>query len=139
VALPQLGIPAIKAKLDTGARTSTIHAHSVRIFWRHGARWASFRVHPLQRSRTPEIRCTAEVVDERVVTDSGGHRELRLVIRTELRAGGIRTPIEITISRRETMRFRMLLGRTALAGRFVVDAQASYRLGQDLRHAYGKP
>lgn len=136
VALPELGVPAIKAKIDTGARTSAIHAHGVRVFRRRGERWVRFQIYPLQGKKAPEIICTAPIADERVVTDSGGHREKRLVIQTQLEAGAVRIPVEMTITRRDTMRFRMLLGRTALAGRFTVDPQASYLLGRELRKAY---
>ena len=136
VALPELGIPAIKAKLDTGARTSAIHAHNVRIFRRRGAEWVRFRVYPLQGRQVPEISCEAPVSDERTITDSGGHREKRIVIRTVLLVGDIRQAIEMTITRRDTMRFRMLLGRTAMAGLFAVDPQASFKLGRGLRQAY---
>lgn len=136
VALPELGIPAIKAKLDTGARTSAIHAHDVRTFRRRGTRWVRFNVFPLQGRREPEIVCEARVIDERVVADSGGHRQKRLVIATELQAGESRLEIEVTITRRDSMRFRMLLGRTALGGHFAVDPQASYLLGRELRVAY---
>ena len=130
VALPSLGIGAIKAKLDTGARTSAIHAHEVRRFRRRGQRWVRFRVFPLQGREVGEITCEAPVADERYVTDSGGHREKRLVIETDLEIGGLVLPIEMTITRRDTMRFRMLLGRTAVAGRFAVDPGESYVLGR---------
>lgn len=95
-----------------------------------------FSIYPLQGRSSPEIVCEAPIADERVVTDSGGHREKRIVIRTELLAGGLRLPIDVTITRRDAMRFRMLLGRTALAGHFLVDSRASYILGRDLRHSY---
>lgn len=130
VCLPELGIAHIKAKVDTGARTSALHAFDVETFREGAIEMVRFSIHPLQRQRDYVKVCTSPLIDERQVSDSGGHRELRPVIRTGIEVAGMRWPIEITLTRRETMRFRMLLGRTAMRARMVVDPAMSYLTGR---------
>jgi hypothetical protein len=130
VSLPGLNIPALKAKIDTGARTCALHAFFVEKFRRKGKSYVRFGVHPLQRYRDIAVTCSAELVDQRVVRDSGGHREHRWVIETPLRIGDEQWPVEITLTDRDSMLFRMLLGRTAMAGRIIVNPEASYCAGK---------
>jgi hypothetical protein len=130
LSLPELGIAHLKAKVDTGARTSALHACYVEPFHEHGTRMVRFGIHPLQRRTDIIIDCIAAVIDRRDVTDSGGHREKRYVIETLATLGNNSWPLELTLTNRDTMRFRMLLGRTALEDRFMVIPSASYLLGR---------
>lgn len=131
VALPELGIASIKAKIDTGARTSTLHAFDIEEYVRDGQRRVRFGMHPVQQNTQEVMYCDATVVDQRWVTDSGGHREERLVIRTQLRIGSDEWPIEATLTGRDSMRFRMLIGRTAMNGRVVVLPGSSFLVAPD--------
>lgn len=131
VALPELGLNRIKAKIDTGARTSTLHAFDVQEYRQGDTRRVLFGIHPVQQNTDEVVYCDAEVVDQRWVMDSGGHREERLVIKTSLRIGSMEWPIEITLTGRDSMRFRMLIGRTAMNGRVLVKPDASFLVAPD--------
>ncbi|NVK41336.1 MAG: ATP-dependent zinc protease [Oceanospirillaceae bacterium] len=129
MSLPELGIDRIKVKVDTGARTSCLHAFRVEPFRDKGALWVAADVHPVQNDQDKVISFVAPVLDERQVSDSGGHREQRFVIDTLARLGDHEWRIEMTLTNRDSMKFRMLLGRTAMYGRFNVDPAASYVQG----------
>ncbi|WP_369599949.1 ATP-dependent zinc protease [Hahella sp. SMD15-11] len=130
VALPELGLPHIKAKVDTGAKTSCLHAFELESFERGGREWVRFWVHPIQGDVETVVVCEAPVKDQRLVSDSGGHRENRYVIETEMVLGRMRKTIELTLTNRDSMRFRMLLGRRAMAGQLLVRPDLSYVQGE---------
>jgi len=137
-ALPDLGIPALKAKVDTGAKTSVLHTFQVYSFEEKGQRYVRFLVHPLQKNDVLVRECIAAVKDERMVSDSGGHKEMRYIIETEIRMGDKSWAIEMSLTNRDTMRFRMLLGRRAMQRGIVVDPSASYINGKiRARSLYG--
>jgi hypothetical protein len=130
VALPDLGLPAIKAKIDTGARTSALHAFLIEPYQEAGIEMLRFLIHPIQRNQEFQVECHCPVYDVREVTDSGGHREMRYVIQSNVTIGNGNWPIELTLTNRDTMSFRMLLGRKAMEERFVVNPGASYINGK---------
>lgn len=130
VAMPEFGIKRVKAKVDTGARTSCLHAFFVERFKKRGQTQVRFGVHPLQQRTDVAVVCESKLLDQRVVSDSGGHREQRYVIETDVIIGNTPHRIELTLTDRDTMRFRMLLGRTAMVGQFLVDPSASYLAGK---------
>jgi len=129
VGLPGLRVAAIKAKVDTGARTSALHAYNIAPFRRSGALWLRFELHPIQRSEAMKVVCEARAIDERAVRNSGGGVERRYIIRTLLKLGEKSWPIELALANRDQMGFRMLLGRTALEGRALIEPSRSYLLG----------
>ena len=126
VQLPELNIDKIKAKIDTGARTSALHAFALKPFTENGKNKICFDIHPLQHDTQKIISCVADVVDKRWVTDSGGHEEERYVIQTPITIAGQTWSIEITLTERENMLFRILLGRRALRKRFIINPARSF-------------
>lgn len=130
LALPELGITAVKAKIDTGARSSALHAFDIELFERDNLSMVRFRVHPWQRDIATIVAAEAPLVGQRLVRNSGGIETLRPVIITPLELAGQRWPIELTLTARDTMGFRMLLGREAIRRRFLVDPGRSYLAGK---------
>lgn len=126
VALPDLGIPAIKAKIDTGARTSSLHAFDLQFYERDGQEWVQFQVHPVQRDNEHTIACEAPLVGHRNVRSSTGHQALRPVIETAITLMGRTWPIEVTLAGRDQMGFRLLLGRRSVRRGFRVDPRRSF-------------
>lgn len=133
VGLPALGIRQVKAKVDTGARTSALHAFKIHSFYEGDQERVEFLMHPVQKDNDTVVTCVADVLDKRVVTDSGGHKEERFVISTDLAIGKYSWPIEITLTARDDMLFRMLLGRSALKNIARVDPARSYLVGKKKR------
>jgi hypothetical protein len=125
LALPMLGIDMLKAKLDTGARSSSLHVDTLEEFLRDGATWLRFTMH-VGRRQPLEIRCEAPALDRRAVTDTGGRRTERWFIRSEVQLAGQQFSVDINLTDRRHMLFPMLLGRSALNGRFAVDPACSY-------------
>lgn len=126
VTLPELGIENIKAKIDTGARTSALHAFALRPFTENGRDRMAFDIHPVQHNIDVVMTCVADIIDKRWVTDSGGHSEERFVIQTPMTLCDQTWPIEITLTERDSMLFRMLLGRSAIRKRFLVNPGRSF-------------
>lgn len=126
VSLPDLGLQWVKAKLDTGARSSAIHAYDLEESRRDGASWVTFDIHPWQRSDLDATRVDLPVIDRRVVRSSTGHEEERLVVATTVRVVGLDLTAELTLANRDEMGFRMLVGREAMRGLLLVDPGRSY-------------
>ncbi len=129
-ALPELGVPAIKVKIDTGARTSALHAFDINRISENGQELVEFNVQPVQRNTNLTIRAKASLVDIRQVSDSGGHTENRLVVSSPITIGSVTKHIDITLTERHNMLFRMLVGRTTLADDFFVNPAASFLCGR---------
>lgn len=133
VGLPDFGISAINAKVDTGARSSSLHAFDLQAFEREGVAWVRFSVHPVQRKSAPTIQLEAPVLEYRSVRSSSGRASRRPVVVTNVTLLGVTWPVELTLASRDKMGFRMLLGREAFRRRFLVDAGKSYCGGKPKR------
>jgi hypothetical protein len=130
VSLPDLGLPAIKVKVDTGAKTSALHAFYTETYEDQDVHMVRFGIHPIRNKPDLEIVCQAPIKDLRQVTDSGGHKEMRFVIESTIVIAGKQWLIDLTLTNRDTMLFRMLLGRRAMEQRILVDPGASYLAGK---------
>lgn len=141
-AFPDLGIPAIKARIDSGAKTSSIHAFNISPFKRDGQSWVSFEVHPLQNNRRTVVRCEKPVIDKRSIKSSSGISESRYVISAPIKIGGEIWDIQLTLANRDSMGYRMLLGREAMEGKIVIDPGASFNMGEvnssEIDQIYGR-
>ncbi len=129
VGLPQFGIPAIKARVDSGAKTSSIHAYNIEVKSEGDKNFAHFEIHPLQSSKAVIIPCKAELIGERNVKSSSGHSEKRYVIKTPIKLGNDVWEVEITLTNRDNMGYRMLLGREAMSGKLLVDPDKHFETG----------
>ncbi len=134
-AFPQLGIPTIKARVDSGAKTSALHAVNISPFQRDGENWVKFDINPIQNNTKTVIHCQAPLVDKRIVKSSSGFREQRYVIKSQIKIGTADWDVELTLTNRDSMGFRMLLGREAMSGRILVDPEQKYLLGQPTRES----
>lgn len=133
VQLPEFGVTEIKAKIDTGADNSSLHAFKMKRFEREGIEYIKFQLHPRQRSRKPSIACEAPVVMERKVKNPGGRTELRPVIRTTMIVAGLEIEALVNLTTRDDMTFRLLLGRRTIRNHFLVDSGKSYLGGRPTR------
>ena len=134
VALPDFNVEAIKAKIDTGARSSALHAFNLKRFRRRGKRMVRFQIQPIQRTARQAVEVEAEVIEDRQVRSSNGKVERRPVIRTSVRMHNRDWEIELTLTSRDEMGFRMLLGRHALRGQFLIDPGRSLRAGYPIKN-----
>lgn len=133
VSLPFIGLIGIKAKVDTGAKTSSLHAFDIHLEKKlSGKTYVNFKVHPIQNEMSFVVSCRALLVGRRVVTDSGGHKEERYLIRTTLELGKVKKKVDLTLTNRETMKYRMLIGRGAMKA-FYIDPTQSYLTGKTLK------
>jgi hypothetical protein len=130
VSLPQLNLPAVKAKIDTGAKTSALHAFYVRSYQKESVDMVKFLIHPIQANANFQVECHAIILDQRKIADSGGHKEMRYVVKSMITIGDRSWPIELSLTNRDTMRFRMLLGRRAMEHSALVEPSASYLNGK---------
>lgn len=131
--LPEFSVNAVRVKLDTGAKTSALHAYNVTPFDKKGVPWVKFEIHPLQNNDSVIVECTAPLMDERYIKSSNGQKEKRYIICSLIKIGDYEWPIEITLTNRDEMNYRMLLGRKAMQNRLLVDPHRTHLLSKPYR------
>jgi len=139
VGLPDFDIKHIKVKVDTGARSSSLHVFDLHEYEKKGDTWVSFKVHPVQRNTVSTVDVDAKVLEYRRVRSSSGKSSIRPVVITSIELLGESWPVELTLASRDKMGFRMLLGREAFRSRFLVDAGRSYYNGKPKRKKRSRP
>lgn len=127
---PSLGIPAVKARVDSGAKTSSLHAFNIEKFAKNSNAWVRFEIHPLQKDKKISIICEAEIIDKRKVKSTSGISEKRFVVQVPLCIGSDTWDVEVTLTNRDSMGYRMLLGREAMMNRFLIDPSSSFLMGE---------
>ena len=132
-ALSKLNIPAIKTKIDTGAKTSSLHAENIKLIQHHGNSYVSFQIYPLQNNTSIVINCESKIIDERMIMSSNGQKEHRYIIQTPITLGNKTWDIELSLSNRDPLKFRMLLGREALKGMAIIDPERMLCQGRILQ------
>lgn len=130
LSLPLLGIPKVKARVDSGAKTSALHAVNIKTFQKENEEWVKFDINPIQNNAKTVTHCQAKLVDRRIVKSSSGFREKRYVIKTVVNINELDWEIELTLTNRDSMGYRMLLGREAMVGRILVDPEVKFTLGE---------
>jgi ribosomal protein S6--L-glutamate ligase len=126
-----IALPAIKGKIDTGAKTSALHAFNIETFYIEDVEYVRFDIHPLQKNKRLVRSCISRVIDRRMVSDSSGKKEKRIVIKSDLKIGDSKIRIELTLTNRDNMSFRMLLGREAIKqAKMIVDISKSFVQGK---------
>jgi len=140
-ALPRLKIPAIRARIDSGAKTSSVHAINIKEFYKVGERWVSYEIHPLRKHTNIFIKCESKVVDYRMIKSSTGVSQPRYVIQTQIEMGGKQWLIEMTLANRRSMGYQMLLGREAMINRILINPAEDFCLTRyskkQIRNFYG--
>lgn len=142
-ALPELKVPAIRARIDSGAKTSSVHAINIKEFYKNKERWVKFEIHPLRKHTEVFIVCEAKVIDYRLVKSSSGEAKPRYVIQTQVKLGNQKWNIEVTLANRKSMGYQMLLGREAMMNRVLINPSEGFRLTKytrkEIRNFYNIP
>lgn len=130
VSLPELGLPAIKAKIDTGAATSSIHAYNISYVMKDGKKFVEYELHPLQKNKKVIVKCVSPLIEYRKVRSSSGKLQTRPVIRTTIKIANFTWEIDLNLTNRDSMGMRMLIGREALSSRALVNPTHRFLQGK---------